>query len=99
MPSRSAPGNSRRPSPGWRLGPQTKHDGKGWWSHQWAAPAAEAALLSGWLRSRLGQDVEVVPDEDAELRVEQQSPSELLSAELDELGRNRIYEEAVRASV
>jgi glucose-6-phosphate dehydrogenase assembly protein OpcA len=62
-----------------------------------AASPAEASLLAGWLRSRLGREVEVLRDEDAELRVDGESPSELLSAELDELGRNAIYEDSVRA--
>ena len=46
MPSRSAPGNRRSPSPGSRSGPQAKQVGKGWWSHQWSRPAAEAAAAS-----------------------------------------------------
>jgi glucose-6-phosphate dehydrogenase assembly protein OpcA len=62
-----------------------------------AAGPAETALLAGWLRSRLRREIEVVADGDAELRVEQQPASELLSAELDELGRDPIYEAAVRA--
>lgn len=62
-----------------------------------AAPGA-VELLEGWLRSRLGRDVRVVADEDADLRVEEQEASALLSAELDELGRDPIYEDAVRAA-
>ena len=63
-----------------------------------SAPAAEAALLTGWLRSRLGRELDVVATDGAELRVEEQASSDLLSAELDELARDPIYEAAVRAS-
>jgi glucose-6-phosphate dehydrogenase assembly protein OpcA len=62
-----------------------------------AAGPAETALLRGWLRSRLDREIEVVAADDAELRVEEQSASDLLSAELDELGRDPVYEAAVRA--
>jgi glucose-6-phosphate dehydrogenase assembly protein OpcA len=63
-----------------------------------SAPPAEVALLKGWLRSRLDQELEIVTTDDAELRVEEQASSDLLSAELDELVRDPIYEAAVRAS-
>jgi glucose-6-phosphate dehydrogenase assembly protein OpcA len=63
-----------------------------------AAGRAEAALLAGWLRSRLRREIDVVADDGAELSVEQQPASELLSAELDELGRDPIYEAAVLAT-
>ena len=63
-----------------------------------AAGPAEALLLQGWLRSRLGRDLKVVTDPDAELRVEEQPASELLSAELDELGPDAVYEATVRAT-
>jgi hypothetical protein len=75
------------------------------------APSAEAHLLVGWLRSRLGKPVELDHEEAPSVeavavdgrhvsprRFDPASPSELLSAELDELARNQIYEEAVRAS-
>jgi glucose-6-phosphate dehydrogenase assembly protein OpcA len=76
-----------------------------------AAPAAEALLLVGWLRSRLGRPFELVHE--AAQRIEsvavdgtvvpmpsdeKASSSDLLSAELDELSRDEIYEEAVRAA-
>lgn len=62
-----------------------------------AAGRAETALLSGWLRSRLQKEIDVVAADDAELRVEEQRASDLLSAELDELSRDEVYEAAVRA--
>lgn len=73
-------------------------------------PAAEACLLVGWLRSRLGQGVELVREDANELEevsaggesvrplANRPSPSDLLSAELDELGRDPVYEEATRAA-
>lgn len=73
-------------------------------------PRAEAALLHGWLSARLGRELaraeradglsvslsgeEVVPA--AELP---RSPSDLLSAELDRVARDPVYEEAVAAVV
>lgn len=65
---------------------------------QVSARPAEVALLRGWLRSRLGGEIDVVAAEDAELRVEEQSASELLSGELDQLARDPIYEAAVLAT-
>jgi glucose-6-phosphate dehydrogenase assembly protein OpcA len=76
-----------------------------------AGPHADAHLLAGWLRSRLGRDVELA-HEDAERleRVaadgEELDPpatgpgdaSDLLSEELDRFGRDRIYEDAARAA-
>lgn len=74
-------------------------------------PLAEALLLVGWLRSRLGRPFELVHE--ASQRIDsvavdgkpvsvssddRASSSDLLSAELDELSRDRIYEEAVRSS-
>jgi len=74
-------------------------------------PRADALLLAGWLRSRLGREVElrwseapalvrvaldgedVVPPDDPP-----QSASDLLSAELDAFGRDRVYEAAVLAA-
>lgn len=74
--------------------------------------AAQAHLLAGWLRSRVGRpDLELEHEPDDRLRgVEVDGrptpfppgdpphPSELLSEELDRFGRDRIYEEAVRAT-
>ena len=71
-------------------------------------PRAEAALLRGWLASRL--DRELAPPEQAgdlgvrldreevsPPRDEQLTPSDLLSAELDNLARDRVYEAAAIA--
>lgn len=74
--------------------------------------SAQASLLAGWLRSRLGRpEIELEHEADDRLRgVEVDGepapfppgdpphPSELLSEELDRFGRDRIYEEAVRAA-
>jgi hypothetical protein len=75
-------------------------------------PKADALLLAGWLRARLGRKVQLEHEEADELRGvsvdgdpvkqprgEHPDPSELLSAELDQFGRDRIYEEAVGASI
>jgi glucose-6-phosphate dehydrogenase assembly protein OpcA len=72
-------------------------------------PRAEATLLRAWLNTRL--DRAIRPTEPAgELgvrlggeqirppRSDAPSPSDLLSAELDRFGRDRIYEEAVSAA-
>ena len=71
-------------------------------------PVAEATLLAGWLRSRLEHDVELAHDEADELEEvavdgrpcpapgEQEGSSDLLSAELDEFGRDRVYEAAAQ---
>ena len=73
-------------------------------------PIAEASLLAGWLRSRLGHDVELVHEESDQLESvsvdgepcqlprERLSGSDLLSAELDEFGRDPVYEAAAIAS-
>jgi glucose-6-phosphate dehydrogenase assembly protein OpcA len=74
-----------------------------------AGPEADAHLLAGWLRARLGHDltlehepageVELVAVDDREARptrIEAKSPSDLLSEQLDLFGRDRIFEEAVR---
>ena len=74
-------------------------------------PKADALLLAGWLRSRLRTRVELVHRPAAELervlvdgeavpppRGGAPSASELLSAELDVFGRDRVYEAAVLAS-
>jgi glucose-6-phosphate dehydrogenase assembly protein OpcA len=74
-------------------------------------PLAEASLIGGWLRSRLGRDVEL-QHEDAErlerIAVDGQevprpageppSGSDLLSEELDQFGRDPAYEDAARAA-
>ncbi|MGI8973621.1 MAG: glucose-6-phosphate dehydrogenase assembly protein OpcA [Gaiella sp.] len=74
-------------------------------------PAADAQLLAGWLRSRLRRDVSLVrrsADAIAGLRVDGElvdlpagpapGASELLSAELDVVTRDPVYEAAVRAA-
>jgi glucose-6-phosphate dehydrogenase assembly protein OpcA len=76
-----------------------------------AAPVAEALLLVGWLRSRLGRPFELVHEASEQIDSvavngeavsvpsnEKYSSSDLLSAELDELSRDEIYEAAVRAA-
>jgi hypothetical protein len=77
-----------------------------------AGTAAQAHLLAGWLRSRLGRrDIAVEHEQEERLTgVEvdgEPAPfppgdpppaSELLSDELDRFGRDRIYEEAVRSA-
>jgi len=74
-----------------------------------AGPRAEASLLRGWLASRLSRPVRAVePAGELAVRlgneelpgphVEPRSPSDLLSAELDRFGRDRIYEAAVVAA-
>jgi len=73
-------------------------------------PMAEASLLAGWLRSRLDHDVDLsheeaseieslsVDGEPAPLPRERVSGSDLLSAELDEFGRDPVYEAAALAA-
>jgi len=76
-----------------------------------AGPKADALLLAGWLRSRLDREVKLEHEEADELRAvavdgddappprgERPDASALLSAELDQFGRDRIYEAAVRAT-
>jgi glucose-6-phosphate dehydrogenase assembly protein OpcA len=73
--------------------------------------AAQAALLAGWLRSRLARPVQLEHEPaDHLLAVEIDGkptrfppgdpppPSDLLSEELDRFERDRIYEEAVRSA-
>jgi hypothetical protein len=74
-------------------------------------PTAEASLLAGWLRSRLEREVELHHDDSEELLAvgvdgsacpvprEHPTSSDLLSAELDEFGRDRVYEAAASAAV
>ena len=73
-------------------------------------PIAEASLLAGWLRSRLESKVDLAhepSDELEEVDVDgepcvtprrKQSASDLLSAELDEFGRDPVYEAAALAA-
>jgi glucose-6-phosphate dehydrogenase assembly protein OpcA len=73
-------------------------------------PWAEAALLAGWLRSRLERDVELrneaadgvglvaVDGREVLARDEPLSPSDLLSHELDRFSRDPVYEAAVQAA-
>jgi hypothetical protein len=73
---------------------------------------AQANLLAGWLRSRLGHDValEQEPsDRLAGVKVDGEpapfppgdapDPADLLSDELDRVTRDRVYEDAVRATM
>jgi hypothetical protein len=72
---------------------------------------AESTLLRAWLASRLGRAVESIelePAPELGVRLDDEdvptprplydTPSDLLSAELDQYGRDRIYEGAVRAA-
>ena len=74
-------------------------------------PKADALLLAGWLRSRLHKEVQLshrASDELEAVAVDGEAvapprggppnPSDLLSAELDQFGRDRIYEAAVTAA-
>jgi hypothetical protein len=69
-------------------------------------------LLAGWLRSRIGRDVKLEHREAVQLeRIsvdgeevphppgDPPSGSELLSAELDQFGRDPVYEEAAREAM
>jgi hypothetical protein len=73
-------------------------------------PESEALLLVGWLRSRLGRDLELVHERAADIervaldgedvpppREPPRSASDLLSDELDRFARDPVYEDAVRA--
>jgi glucose-6-phosphate dehydrogenase assembly protein OpcA len=72
-------------------------------------PRAEGTLLRAWLAARLGRAIRPVEPAD-ELGVRlggevlpaprwaKTTPSDLLSAELDKYGRDRMYEEAVAAA-
>ena len=77
-----------------------------------AGPRAEGLLLAGWLRSRLEREVELEHEAAEEIerveldgraiapaRADDHSPSDLLSAELEQFGRDRIYEAAVQAAL
>jgi glucose-6-phosphate dehydrogenase assembly protein OpcA len=73
--------------------------------------AAQAALLAGWLRSRLEREVELEHEESDYLAAvdldgenapfppgDPPPPADLLSEQLDCVERDRIYEEAVRSA-
>ena len=74
-------------------------------------PRADAQLVAGWLRARLEREVALshraaaavsgmwVDGRPVAAPGEPLGPSELLSAELDQFGRDPIYEAAVRATV
>jgi glucose-6-phosphate dehydrogenase assembly protein OpcA len=72
---------------------------------------AQACLLAGWLRSRLGHDVELEHEEARRLEGvvvdgepapfppgDPPAPADLLGDELERFTRDRVYEEAVRAA-
>jgi glucose-6-phosphate dehydrogenase assembly protein OpcA len=72
---------------------------------------AQACLLAGWLRSRLGHDVELEHEESKRLEGvdvdgepapfppgDPPDPADLLGDELERFSRDRVYEEAVRAA-
>jgi glucose-6-phosphate dehydrogenase assembly protein OpcA len=74
-------------------------------------PRAEALLLAGWLRGRLGRAIELEHEPAGEIEavsvdgrearpafLDRLSSSDLLSEQLDVFGRDPIYEEAVRSS-
>jgi glucose-6-phosphate dehydrogenase assembly protein OpcA len=74
-------------------------------------PKADALLLAGWLRSRLGKKVQLTHRAAPELervavdgeavtppRGGSPSSSDLLSAELEQFGRDSVYESAVTAA-
>lgn len=77
-----------------------------------AGPSAEALLLAGWLRSRLGRDVRLAREDAAGLealavdgepvpppRPPPRTPSDLLSDELEVFGRDPVYEAAAQAAM
>jgi glucose-6-phosphate dehydrogenase assembly protein OpcA len=72
---------------------------------------AQAALLAGWLRSRLGHPVELEHEQSDHLVAveldgkpapfppgDPPPPADLLSEQLDQFERDRIYEESVRSA-
>jgi glucose-6-phosphate dehydrogenase assembly protein OpcA len=74
-------------------------------------PRADSLLLAGWLRSRLRRDVSLSREDTDFVQAvsvdgspvepplgDAPGPGDLLSAELDVLGRDRVYEAAVRAA-
>lgn len=61
-------------------------------------PPAETALVAGWLQSRAGADVEVERADELPF-TDDRRPSDLLSDELDNFGRDAVYEGAVLSLV
>lgn len=73
-------------------------------------PPPESALLGGWLRARLGRDVELraepaeaielvaLDGDELQVREEEWSASDLLSAELERFSRDPVYEAAVASA-
>jgi Glucose-6-phosphate dehydrogenase subunit len=74
-------------------------------------PYSDALLLVGWLRSRLGRDVELAHEDAAEIEAVSvdgqavpepseppRSASDLLSDELDRFSRDPVYEEAAKGA-
>jgi glucose-6-phosphate dehydrogenase assembly protein OpcA len=81
-------------------------------SLQVTGTAAQAHLLAGWLRSRLGHEVELEHRQSDRLvgveldgkaapfpSGDAPDPADLLSDELERFGRDRVYEHAARAAV
>jgi glucose-6-phosphate dehydrogenase assembly protein OpcA len=77
-----------------------------------AGPESDAILLAGWLRSRLGREVELAHEPAGEIelvevdgreavtsRAEPKTASDLLSDQLELFSRDRVYEAAVRAAL
>lgn len=74
-------------------------------------PRADAELVAGWLRSRLKREIPLTRRNAAEVTGiwvdgepiappgEPGSASDLLSAELDQFGRDHVYEAAVKAAI
>ncbi len=74
-------------------------------------PRADAELIAGWLRARLQREVTLTRRDDAAVTAiwvdgkpvaspgELLGPSELLSAELDQFGRDGVYEAAAQAAL
>jgi hypothetical protein len=74
-------------------------------------PKADALLLAGWLRARLDRKIALEHEDSDEIRAvsvdgnpaprplgEEPDASRLLSAELDQFGRDPVYEAAVKAA-
>ena len=74
-------------------------------------PLAETLLTHGWLQSRLGREIALEREDAAEIeaidvdgeavqppRWSRNTPTDLLSDQLDIFGRDRVYEEAVRSA-
>jgi hypothetical protein len=63
-----------------------------------AGPAAEAALVAGWLRSRAGIEIPVEDSDQLPYAPPNSSASALLSAELEVFARDPVYEQAARTA-